>query len=96
MKKTFAARVLVLADTVFDRPLSPVYWLWVICCLIIGFMLLQPTSHLPDLGKDLAIGGVMLGLARLFNSPLGRWAWAAFMGLLLVTVMLDVAILAQR
>ena len=92
MKLSFVSRLRALADDLFDQPLTPNYWLWVIFYLVIGFVLLQPSTHLPDLIRDVAIGSVMVGLARLFNSTWGRWAWGSFMGLLLVLMGLDVAI----
>ena len=92
MPKSLFHRLRYLLDTLFSQPLTPTYWLWVVGLLTIGFVLLQPSHRLPDVARDLAIGGVMLGLARLFDSPLGRWAWVGFMALLLVLLGLDVAL----
>jgi len=92
MKKPLNSQLTTLADRLFDRPLTPIYWLWIVFCLVIGFVLVQPTNRMSDLVKHLIMGAVMVGLAPLFNFSAGRWAWAGFMLLLLVLLVLDVAI----
>ncbi|RZK86718.1 MAG: hypothetical protein EOO62_40350 [Hymenobacter sp.] len=92
MKKSFSSRWHLLLDALFDQPLTSAYWLMVVVYLVVGAVLVHPDGHMPDLGRHLAMGGVMVGLARLFNSPLGRWAWLGFMLLLAVLLGLDVAI----
>lgn len=96
MKNSLSNRLLPLINLLFDQPLTPTYWVLVVVYLMVGAVLIHPDSHMPDLVKHLAIAGVMIGLARLFNSALGRWAWVVFMGLLAVLVGLDVAILVLR
>jgi hypothetical protein len=93
MKKSLSNRLLPLMNALFDQPLTRTYWVLVAVYLVVGAILVHPGGHMPDLGRHLAIGGVMVGLARLFNTPLGRWAWVIFMTLLMLLLGLDVAIL---
>jgi hypothetical protein len=92
MKNSFSNRLHSILDTLFAQPLTPSYWLLVVGFLVAGAVIINTDNHMPDLVKHLAMGGVMVGLARLFDSSVGRWAWVGFMLLLVVLLALDVAI----
>lgn len=79
----------VLADKLFDGPLTFTYLVTGLVSLLTGATLTYSTPGLSDMGRFFVMMGTLLGVTRLFNSRPLRWTWGGLMVLLRCSCLRD-------